>query len=395
MICPRLTRGSSLSRGSFWLGHCFCVLALLGQWMLARPAVAQADESLEQELRAMVQEHIVPMLEKRGAAPLAVGGFTAATSVKGSAGPEIQMKLASILQELGVAVDPDNYRYELSGNYLPYNDADSGLYGVKLIGRLVDAESGTTLGEFPRFVFGTESVPRLLGLNVSTKGSRDPQVQSAAFRQAITQPTPYLTGSQLAASPASQFAIELLLVERGQLKKVSLEKDTTGRPFASIPQDQVYAIRLLNHAEHEAAVSLTIDGVNVFHFSEQVPAPKYWVVPRRQGTTPGETIVRGWDKNAGQSLEFKVVDFPDSAAARIKLDPNQGIGLITATFAACWENEQDRPRSEGRTRSTGFGSEVVDPKTLVTRQVGQVRDVVTVRYQRDPQHSSPVLLQAR
>ncbi len=355
----------------------------------------QADDSLEQELRAMVQDHILPMLEKRGAAPLAVGGFTAATSVKGSAGPEIQMKLSAILQELGVQVDPDTYRYELSGNYLPYNDVDSGLYGVKLIGRLVDAESGTTLGEFPRFVFGPESVPRLLGLNVSTKGSRDPQVQSAAYRQAATKPTTYLVGTQVSAAPSSQFGVELLVVSHGQLQTVPLANDTAGRPFGQIPLDQVYAVRLLNHSDHEAAVSLSIDGVNVFHFSEQVPPPKYWVVPRRQGKTPGETIVRGWDKTAGQSLEFKVVDFPDSAAARIKLDSNQAIGLISASFAACWENEEDRPRSEGRTRATGFGNEVVDPKTLVKRQVGQVRDVVTIRYQRAGDVSSPVVLQAR
>lgn len=375
-------------RFCFWLGlACLASGALVDQ--------VHADDSLEQELRAMVQEHVVPMLEKRGAAPLAVGGFTAATSVKGSAGPEIQMKLSAILQELGVQINPDNYRYELSGNYLPFNDVDSGLYGVKLIGRLVDAESGTTLGEFPRFVFGPESVPRLLGLNVTTKGSRDPQVQSAAYRQASSQATTYLVGSQVSASPASPFGIELMIVERGQMKSVPMTTDSGGRPYGQIPPDQVYAVRLLNHADHDVAVSLSIDGVNVFHFSEQVPAPKYWVVPRRQGTNPGETIVRGWDKSSGRSVEFKVVDFPDSAAARIKLDSNQVIGLITATFAACWENEQDRPRSEGRTRSTGFGNEVVDPKTLVTRQVGQVRDVITIRYQRSESSASPVNLQAR
>lgn len=369
-----------------------CIFCLLGSAMVAE---AQADDSLEQELRAMVQEHIIPMLEKRGAAPLAVGGFTAATSVKGSAGPEIQMKLSAILQDLGVQVDPETYRYELSGNYLPYNDVDSGLYGVKLIGRLIDAESGTTLGEFPRFVFGSESVPRLLGLNVSTKGSRDPQVQSAAYRQASVQPTTYVIGSQVSASPASQFGVELLAVEQGNLRTIPLVTDTSGRPYGQISQDQIYAVRLLNHADHDVAVALSIDGINVFHFSEQVPLPNYWIVPRRQGIIPGETVVRGWDKSAGRSLEFKVVDFPDSAAARIKLASNNGIGLITATFAACWENDQDRPRSEGRTRATGFGNEVVDPKTLVTRQVGQVREVVTVRYQRSDDTASPVLLQAR
>jgi hypothetical protein len=382
------------SRATLFRGLLPVLLLSLQAWTTAATRLS-ADDSLEQELRAMVEEHVRPLIEKRGAAALAVGGFTAATSVKGSAGPEIQMKLSSLLQAAGLTVDPDAYRYELSGNYLAYNDPDSGLYGVKLIGRLIDAESGVTLGEFPRFVFGPESVPRLLGLTVSTKGSQDPQVQSVAFRQASQRPTTYLVGTQVNPSPTSPFAVELLLTDRGRRSPVPIQTDDNGRPFAQLPQDQVYAVRLLNHADYDAAVQLTIDGINVFHFSEQQPAPKYWVVPKKQGSQPGEVLVRGWDKSADRCLEFKVVDLPASAAARVKLDVNHGIGLITATFAACWEHEQDRPRSEGRTRATGFGNELLDPKTLVKRHVGQVRDVITLRYQRAESSSTPVIWQAR
>ncbi len=77
------------------------------------------------------------------------------------------------------------------------------------------------------------------------------------------------------------------------------------------------------------------------------------------------------------------------------MDSTNGVGLITASFAACWENERDRPRSEGRTRATGFGNEVVDQKTLVKRHVGPVRDVITIRYHRDETSTTPILLQAR
>ncbi len=342
-----------------------------------------AKDALEQELNAMVSEHVIPLVEKRGGGALAVGGFTAATRVKGNAGPEIQLKLSRLLKEAGARVDPDEYQYEITGNYLPYNDQESKLQGVKLVGRLVDAEDGTTLGEFPRFVFGPEAVPRLLGLSVDTRGSNDPRIQSAAFQKAMKQPQTFLLGSQVSATPASQYAVEVLARRGGQWRTFPIRKDRKARPFVDLARDDVYAIRLLNHSDCEAAVRLTIDGVSVFQFSQQRPRPNYWIVPPKNNGQPGATLVRGWDKTSSSTLEFKVVDFPSSAAAKVNLRPTSNIGTITASFSACWANERDRPRGEGRTRATGFGKEIVDNKTRLKRHVGQVREVVSVRYERE------------
>lgn len=356
------------------------------------PSIAKGDDALVKELRAMTSEHIMPLVEKRGGGAIAVGGFTAATSVRGGAGPEIQMCLSGILREMNAKVDSDDYRYEITGNYLPYEDKDSGLQGVKLVGRLVDAEDGTTLGEFPRFVFGPESVPRMLGLSVSSKGTTDPEMQSVSFRRAMKAPRTFMQDSQISASPSSQYSIEILSRQGNQFRPFAPRKDRKSRPFVDIPRDQVYAVRLINHSDHDAAVQLTIDGVNVFAFSQQSPKPKYWIVPAKKNGKPGQTLVRGWDKNSSSSFEFKVVDFPSSAAARVNLRPSSNIGLITACFSACWEHERDRPRSEGRTRATGFGKEIVDRKTRVQRHIGQVRDVITIRYERDLSQRDPIAM---
>lgn len=353
-----------------------------------------ADQSLEKELQAVVVEHLLPLMEKRGQGAVAIGGFTAATSVKGSAGPEIQLKLSQMLQQLNVNVDADKYRYEINGNYLPYNDPQSDLYGVKLVTRLVDAEDGTTLGEFPRFVFGPESVPRLLGLTVSSKGGSDPKIQSVSFKKSVQTPEVFLTGAVVSASPVSPYSVELLVLKSGQYQAIPMSSDTQRRPLAPLSKDDIYAIRLTNNSDHDAAVRVTIDGVNTFEFSEQSPRPNYWIVPRSNDGKPSTTTIRGWDKSNSKSVEFKVVDFPDSAAAKIKLQPSQ-VGMISASFAACWENENDRPRSEGRVRATGFGNEILDQKTLIKRHVGQVRDVISIRYERDSTPSEPIAMSPR
>ena len=351
----------------------------------------QAEDALVLELRAMATDHVLPLVEKRGGGAIADGGITSATSVKGGAGPEVQLTLSKILVQLDAKVDSDEYRYEITGNYLPYSDQASGLHGVKLIGRLVDAEDGTTLGEFPRFVFGPEAVPRMLGLSVSTRGSNDPRVQSAAFQQAGKAPQTFLTGAQVAATPVSDYAVEVLVLNRSQYRPRPAQKDGRSRPFVDIARNEVYAVRLVNHSDHEAAVKLTIDGVNSFAFSQQSPKPQYWIVPPRKNGKPGTTIVRGWDKSNQTSVQFKVVDFPNSAASRVKLQPSNNIGIISASFAACWENERDRPRSEGRTRATGFGKEIVDRKTQVKRHIGNVRDVVSIRYERNQPALNPLV----
>lgn len=373
----------------------FCAVAISAT-ALSIPGTTACgnDESLDKELRTVIVEHVLPLMEKRGQGAVAIGGFTAATSVKGSAGPEIQLKLSQYLQQSNVVVDANSYRYEINGNYLPYNDPQSNLYGVKLITRVVDAEDGTTLGEFPRFIFGAESVPRLLGLNVSSKGGTDPKVQSVSFKKSVQSPETYLAGALVAASPVSPYSVEVLVLRNGKYVALPATTDSQSRPFAPLAKNDVYAIRLSNKSDHDAAVRLTIDGVNAFEFSEQTPQPAYWVVPKGTDGKPGSLIVKGWDKSSSHSIEFKVVDFPESAAARIKLQPSQ-TGLISASFSACWDKESDRPRSEGRTRATGFGNEIVDPKTLIKRSIGSVRDVVSIRYERDQESGSPVAMKPR
>lgn len=341
-----------------------------------------AEDALVKELRAMANDHIIPLVEKRGGGSIAVGGFNAATSVKGGAGPEVQMKLTEILQELQAKIDSDEYRFEITGNYLPYSDPDSGLRGVKVIGRLVDAEDGTTLGEFPRFVFGPESVPKMLGLNVNTRGLTQPRAQSKAFEKALKQPKVFQMGSQIATSPTSPYAIELMVKQGNQYVPRSATTDKKSRPFVAVNPNEVYAVRLINHSKHEAAVKLCIDGVNVFQFSGQNPRPQHWVVPPKRNGKPGMTLVRGWSQSSGTSFEFKVTDWPNSAAAKINLQPSQNIGVISAAFSACWASERDRPRDEGRTRGTGFGNKIVDKKTMVQRQIGHVRDTISVRYEK-------------
>ena len=58
-------------------------------------------------------------------------------------------------------------------------------------------------------------------------------------------------------------------------------KDEDGFAFLKINRDEIYAVKLINDSPHDAAVTLTIDGLSVFAFSENSNYT-YWIVRARR-----------------------------------------------------------------------------------------------------------------
>lgn len=330
------------------------------------------------ELEALAQD-FAAIIEKKGGGPVAIGEFSASSEVKASVGPRIQLVLADQFRALKIIVDSESYRFEVKGDYQPYFDRESGLLGVKLVGRLIDRDTAEPLAEKPtgRFVFGSETVPMMLGLNTQTNPNANPLELSQEFERARKSPMADIQQSMIRVESKSPFAIEILVKSGADYKPRSIETDAKGRPLVPIKNSEVYGVRLHNHAPFEAAVELQIDGINCFSFSEQ--KLKYWIV------APGKTVdVIGWHKNEKKSLEFKVVDFPETAAAKLHFKPSSSIGLITASFSAAWSDESHRPIDEPKlsSRGTGFGAEIDFKTSKVSRTIGQTRNTISVRYER-------------
>ena len=151
-----------------------------------------------------------------------------------------------------------------------------------------------------------------------------------------------------------------------------------GQPFVALRNSDIYGVRLINNSPHEAAVDLRIDGVNSFAFSDTKTT--YWIVDPHS-----HTDITGWHRGESNTTEFRVVaNFPDTAAAKLNLRPSSAIGLITASFSASWEKDSQRPGDEPEVegRGTGFGQDIKVITTRVTRTIGQIRDNLSVRYEK-------------
>jgi len=148
--------------------------------------------------------------------------------------------------------------------------------------------------------------------------------------------------------------------------------------FVELLRGDQYAVKLVNTTDRDAAVTLTIDGLNAFDFSEY----KYhhFIVPKNSSL-----LVKGWHRNNKWSDAFLITDYSKSKAAERLSNPDE-IGTITAVFAAAWASNEDRPADEeGRAKSPGGIATGGGPKTPskfneVRRHVGRTRATVNIRY---------------
>ena len=337
---------------------------------------SSSQDALTIEMKEMAKD-FAAIVEKKGGGALAVGEFSASSDVRASAGPRIQLALVEVLKALRVKVDADNYRFEIKGDYQPITDKETGLLGIRVLGRLIDRETADVLAEKPtgRFVFGTQTVPEFLGMQAHVSPNANAVDASDEFKRALKDPSAHIETTRIRTTVGSPYAIELLVKAAGKYSARKVTTDNKGRPMVSIEKQEVYGVRLFNDSKFEAAVDLRIDGINCFEFSET--KAKFWIVP------PGKHVdVLGWHKTNQTTLEFKVVDFPDTAAEKLKLKPSATIGLITASFSASWKDEKDRPRDEPTGRGTGFGSEITVKTQQVNRTIGHPRDTISIRYER-------------
>jgi hypothetical protein len=160
-----------------------------------------------------------------------------------------------------------------------------------------------------------------------------------------------------------------------------------GFPIVAIESNEVYAVHLFNDTKHSVAVTLTIDGVDVFAFSEvrtggKFPAgkPKYshYIIP------PGGAIIPGWHISNTNNKSFLVTEYGKGISSLLKVDPNKN-GIITASFALAWEGdnvpeEEKGAKGRGVGNETGLGPDVKVNLKETKKNIGVVREIVNLRY---------------
>jgi hypothetical protein len=323
---------------------------------------------------------------------VAVGEFVSADK-SSTGGPRIVQALKAELEKQGVVVDR-GASVTVNGKFGPALDAASGKAALRITAKLVESGTGKQVVEFrPRGLFELAEIAAVTGVVMSTPAADSKTEREQTIAESLDKPpSPAVKGTRVSAKKDSPYGVEILVgadpspaaPDVNRYKPAAPAMNDSGQAVIPIKKGQVYAVKLVNDSKHDAAVQLTIDGLNVFSFSDH---KDYTVVIVPAGSAG---IIPGWHRTNEISDAFQVSEYAKSAAAKA-LASKESTGTIVAVFKAAWPQDGAPPADEpsaprdGDPKSrdgeaTARGQSISARFSEVVRSVGVVRESISVRY---------------
>jgi len=333
-------------------------------------ARAEEDRALDDGLQRLAKEVAGVISREGGEKAVVVGDFIGAPRLRAAGGSGISQLLSAALKAESVAVR-DTAPYQLHGTFKAadgraakadaFDSVALRIEATVLDGRDRELEklAINIFGDSPlQFVGGTGNLP-------TAKPGESSKEREDAKRQAVDAPRAAVVGTQILSTAESPFGIEVLVSK--QPRPPHLE---AGRAYVDLRKGEEYVVRLYNRAPFEAAVTLTVDGLSMFVFSEEGNFGSQVLVP------PGRFVeIPGWYVTKDKTDKFEIGGYADSAAAS-KLVPSTSVGVITATFHEAVEGSGKDPNATKRGQQIGFSYS--EAKRIVKPPIA----VVSVRYER-------------
>jgi hypothetical protein len=363
---------------------------LLPAAMLLAPAPGRAEVAVpeppptEKEL-AELAKSVQKLLRGRGEDAVSVGPFRCKRDPDVSHGPGLCRKLALELDRVGVKVRGDA-GVSLEGEYEDKIDKRTKRVYIELTCRAVDRKGGTgVLVTLKRGIFGESALVEFLAPNAAAlnpAGTSEEREASLLEQIDSEKPLARLDGTKVYAPAGRPYAVEFL-VKNGNAFEAVRPKFKGAEVYVPLKRGDVFRVRLYNDAAHEGVAEMSIDGLNVFVFSEFAKAGG--MMPRWLVSKKGRTEVKGWPVRSGLSHEFTLTEYAKSAVAELNRDASK-VGVLTVSFAAAWKQAENPPDDEkGRDASNAVGKGAPIDTPFETRPMvfGRTRAVISVRYPRE------------
>jgi hypothetical protein len=350
-----------------------------------RPALAGFARQIQRALR------------KEGARSLALGDFSGPATQDTNAGPGLQRVLLQELEALGLRVEK-KAEMSVKGEYTAVRFG-AGKSQVKLRVRAVLRDGDDNkVTEMEADVRNEQDIIQALGLTGAMAASRGPAQRNKQLTRLMTKPAVHIDGARVRARKDSLCSIEVRarqgVKDAAQARKARAEN---GQAFVKLAKNELYEIHVRNHARHDIAIKVTIDGVDVFSFSDErneAGQPKYQTFIVQAGK---EMIVPGWFRTLERSDAFSITSFAKSAAAKLMVDPAKVGAITVCVFRADPVKPKPQPKEykdeykhdaeadEDMTPksprvATGFGPRIATKMHVLPRKVGELLEAVTVRY---------------
>ena len=364
------------------------LFVVFGFVVMAGPARAQTG--LPDALKALAQD-VKKLLDGRHETAITVGQFVGPVDLPTSSGPLIAKTLSEELSRLGVDVKVRGANLIVRGEYKLVPGVNSGPPAVALNVKIVDRSGEELVGLKlkPQAVYDQTAIAVLMGSSVDLLPHGGQDEAERNLLDSVEKPKTNLRDARVNASGKQPYAIEVL-VKSGDKFAPRAAVDKDGLAFVELKPDEVYRVKVINDADFEATASLTIDGLNMFQFSEVKNAKTGQPLYDRLLVKPhGSFIIPGWHRNNDKngSNEFQITRYADSEAAKLYTS-SANVGTLTVTFAAAWPKGGKRPPDEPMRFATVSPDEVGTKRGAATgegykeveREFGVTRAVISVRY---------------
>jgi hypothetical protein len=361
-------------------------VAVLG--LLIQPA--QRSEGSEQASKVNnLAKKIADFVKTKDQTEVAINDVVGPPDLASSSGPGIQNLLVQELGKLGVKIN-QKASLIVEGKYI--NLTEDGDKKVEdLVVRLilyVTNKSATRLYEVSEDVTykngGNVDIIKMFGMQTDLRQQTkaNPDAINHQLKKDLEKPPLHLADTKIKTAKDSPYAVEVLVQKQGKGEFVAaLPEDNDGKPYVALKKGDVYRLRLHNGAKFEAAVTVTIDGVDAFQFfapeKDKARPTSFLVAPT------SARDVKGWPRSTEKLNEFLVGSYSESAAAEV-LKSSAKLGTITLCIFPCWVGKTPPPEYEG-TRSTndngtGIGKEIKEKSNVVQRTFGPLVTSITIRY---------------
>jgi hypothetical protein len=384
-------------------------IALIGAFAPPQCLAAKTVDSFE----AVVRDAAEAILAITKNQPVFVGHFAPRGKelVDSNSGPAIGELLKKAIESLKPGIVRRDAPFEVDGHYLlTTNPERPALKAIQINFKIVDRDTGKELpGTIDRFVDDNTSIARLL--NVSGPISNDPGKLESKDRldrnkelvALAKNPKSFVdpkAPTLIRSAQGKPFAIEVLskplaAPESQAASALAATIDPASKlAFVKLDQGDLYEIRVHNESPHEMAVQVFIDGLDIFHFSDdRDPAdsskPKFshLVIPA-QGKPGSTQSIVGWHKSVENKRfdSFLVTAYGKGAASKAGIPATGPIGVIQVQFSRSLLPLPPGLEGQSRKRSTrnetGFGPPRSVEQKPVEREIEPPIDAITVRYNR-------------
>lgn len=270
------------------------LLPMLVSLVLAAGPGRAEDLALKDGLTRLAKK-VVEVIRQEGGGgdsmAVVMGDFVGAPRLKAAGGAGLAVLLTAALEAESVAV-ADRAPFQIQGTFKTVeNRAAEGdrfdSVALRIEATMLDGKDNelsrfsiNVFGDAPlQFSGGTASLP------TTKAGEPDPRAladREEAKRRAIDDPQATILGTEIRSTADSPYGIEVLVAELPRTPSLQ-----SGRAFVELRRGEEYVVRLRNTSPHEAAVTLTIDGLSMFAFSEEgnfgsqvlIPAGRFVEIP--------------------------------------------------------------------------------------------------------------------